>query len=342
MAYFQWKPYVSVAQRRMQAIREMNALRKKGVDIQPVKIAGRKIASTFWGQAWCDQMESLHDFANRLPRGRTYVRNGSVCHLAVTQGRIEAKVSGSEIYDIVIKVDRLAKAKWNQIKQRSAGQIDSLLELLQGRISNRVMEVVTSESDGLFPVAGEIHVSCDCPDYAYLCKHAAAVLYGVGARLDERPELLFLLRGVNHEDLISAPAEKSVERTTRRGGRGRKVRGDLADVFGIELDEDDERDLEPAVELDPPARKKKRKKASSVKTEEKRTPDAESATPRSKSVRKKSGGKKPAPAKKKTTKKTTKKTAKTKKVAARAAKKRTGGERPTKKTRAPAKPRKAK
>jgi hypothetical protein len=54
----------------------MSALRKKGVDIQPVEIEGRKIAKTFWGEGWCDHLESFSDYANRLPRGRTYVRNG--------------------------------------------------------------------------------------------------------------------------------------------------------------------------------------------------------------------------------------------------------------------------
>jgi uncharacterized Zn finger protein len=310
MAYYGWRPYVSVAQRRMQALREMNALRKKGVAVQPVEIAGRKIAATFWGEAWCDQMESLHDFENRLPRGRTYVRNGSVCHLAVKKGRIEAKVSGSEIYDVVIEIDRLAKAKWNQIKKRCAGQIDSLLELLEGRISNRVMEIVTDQQSGLFPVADEIDVDCDCPDYAYLCKHAAAVLYGVGARLDERPELLFLLRGVNHEELISARTEEAVERSTRRGGRGRKVRGDLGDVFGIDLDADGELDLEPAFELDGPP-KKTRKKASPSKVGKRDAAKKKSAAGNERSAKKKAATKKKGAAKKK--------------PAAPAAKKRSGG-----------------
>ena len=234
--YGDWRPYVSVARRQAQAKREMNALRKKGLDIQPVEIEGRKIAKTFWGKAWCDHLESFSDFENRLPRGRTYVRNGSVCHLAIRQGKIDAKVAGSEVYDISICIEQLAPKKWKAVRQRSAGQIGSLLELLQGRLSDHVMEVVTDRSNGLFPLPHEISFECDCPDWAVMCKHVAAVLYGVGARFDKKPELLFELRGVNHEELIDADAEKAVASATRRGKSRRLSAGSLADVFGIEMD----------------------------------------------------------------------------------------------------------
>ena len=102
----------SVAERRRKAAKKMDALRKKGVDIQPVTIEGRKIASSFWGEAWCDHLESFSDFENRLPRGRTYVRNGSVCHMAVAKGEIEAKVSGSELYNVKVSIKTLPGKKW--------------------------------------------------------------------------------------------------------------------------------------------------------------------------------------------------------------------------------------
>jgi len=237
--YRRWAPYVSVAQRRHRAFGEMARLRKKGVDIQPITIEGRKITKTFWGQAWCDHMESLGDFDNRLPRGRTYVRNGSVCHLAIDRGQVTAMVSGSSIYDIKVEIDVLPKTRWNQVKARCAGQIGSLLELLRGHLSDKVLGVVTDSSSGLFPLPQEIRLGCSCPDWAIMCKHVAAVLYGVGARLDEQPDLLFLLRGVKHEELITADTEDAVNRATRRGGKRRTLAsGDLSDVFGIELDSD--------------------------------------------------------------------------------------------------------
>ncbi len=234
-----WAPYVSVAERRRRAARKMDALRKKGVDVQPVVIEGRKIAKSFWGEAWCGHLESFSDFENRLPRGRSYVRNGSVCHLAVAKGRIEAKVSGSELYNVKVAVKTLPGKQWSAIKRRCSGQIGSLLELLQGRLSDHVMAVVTDRQDGLFPAPKEISFECSCPDWAVMCKHVAAVLYGVGARLDARPELLFLLRGVNHEELIEADAAAAVAGATRRGKSKRLAAGDLSDVFGIELEAGD-------------------------------------------------------------------------------------------------------
>jgi uncharacterized Zn finger protein len=237
--YGGFRPYVPVAVRRARALKKMEKLRKKGFDIKPVQIEGRKITHTFWGQAWCDHLESFSDYDNRLPRGRTYVRNGSVCHLDIEKGRISAMVSGSEIYTVEIAIKTLAQQKWKEVKNRCAGQIGSLLELLQGRLSKNVMSVVTDRNKGLFPLPGEIRLKCSCPDWAVMCKHVAAALYGVGARLDEAPELLFLLRGVDHEELISAEAGVAVAAIGTKGGRRRIADEALADVFGIEMSEDD-------------------------------------------------------------------------------------------------------
>jgi uncharacterized Zn finger protein len=213
----------------------MEQLRKKGVDIQPVTLAGRKIAHTFWGEAWCKHLEKFSDYANRLPRGRTYIRNGSVCHLAIQKGKIEAKVSGSELYTVKIEIDTFPAARWAKLKSACAGQVGSLLELLQGKLSNRVMSIVSDRDQGMFPSPKEIKLSCSCPDWAVMCKHVAAVLYGVGARLDTRPELLFLLRGVDHQELVSKEAAKEVV-SRGSGAKGRALdETQLGEVFGIDL-----------------------------------------------------------------------------------------------------------
>ena len=269
MAWYSWKPYVPVAERRRQALKKMGALRKKGVDIQPIEIDGRKIAKTFWGEAWCDHLESFSDYENRLPRGRTYVRNGSVCHLAITKGKIEAKVSGSQIYDLHVQIKTLPGKKWQTLKRRCAGQIASLLELLQGNLSDHVMTVVTDRENGLFPLPGEISFDCDCPDWASMCKHVAAVLYGVGARLDEKPELLFRLRGVNHEELIDTDTRMAVTAATSRSGKSKQLAVDqLSDVFGIELDAGD-----PDESLPTRTKKLSNTNMSSVKQKAKRKRD---------------------------------------------------------------------
>ncbi|MEN8178966.1 MAG: helix-turn-helix domain-containing protein [Pseudomonadota bacterium] len=235
MSYGGWAPYVPVAKRRAKAAREMNKLRKKGTEIEPIEIQGRKIARTFWGEAWCEHLERFSDFANRLPRGRTYVRNGSVCHLAIKPGKVEAIVSGSALYNVSIKIAPLSQAKWKKLRKQCTGQIGSILELLQGQLSGQVMGVVTHSSKGLFPQPGEIKLHCDCPDWADMCKHVAAVLYGVGARLDEKPELLFRLRKVDQNELISENLELETA-TTRQGQRRRLANQDLSKLFGIDLE----------------------------------------------------------------------------------------------------------
>ena len=228
----EWRRYVPVAERRARARREMNKLRKKGKDVQPIEIEGRTIARSFWGKRWCEHLESFSDYANRLPRGRTYVRNGSVRHLAIRTGRIDAIVSGSELYDVTIRIDRLKAAVWKSVKSRCSGQIGSMLELLQGRLSKQVMGVVTDRERGLFPKPGEIRFDCSCPDWASMCKHVAAVLYGVGSRLDDRPESLFLLRGVDTEELIATEMTLPGD-----AGTDDALADDaLAGIFGIDLD----------------------------------------------------------------------------------------------------------
>lgn len=230
-----WKPYVSAAKRRANGAREMKKLEKKGHLASPVVIDGRVIANTFWGKAWCDNLEGYGDYANRLPRGRTYVRNGSVVDLQISPGEVSAIVSGSALYKVHVKVGLVAEAQWSTICRDCAGGIDSLVELLQGRFSKGVMQRICQTKTGLFPAPAEISFSCSCPDWASMCKHVAAVLYGVGARLDERPELLFKLRKVDEKDLL-ANAGSSLPLSKTTLARDKVLASDnLAELFGVEM-----------------------------------------------------------------------------------------------------------
>jgi len=230
-----YRPYVSVAERRAKAERHARTRLKKGERLAPVRIEGRTIARTFWGQAWCRHLESFSDYANRLPRGRTYVRNGSVLDLQIEPGKIKAQIMGSRLYHGTVTIAPLAPAQWKAIKAECAGRIDSLVGLLQGRLSDAVMRVITDREKGLFPQPSEIKLACSCPDWADLCKHLAAVLYGVGARLDTHPELLFLLRGVDHLELIGAAAD-SPALTQAGTDDGAMAADQLSDVFGIDIE----------------------------------------------------------------------------------------------------------
>jgi len=229
-----WPPYVPVAERRRRAEQKVAKLKKTGQQVSPIEIEGRKIAKTFWGDAWCKNLEAYSDFVNRLPRGRTYVRNGSVIDLQLRAGGVCALVSGSELYTVDISIKPLPKQQWAEITKQCAGQIGSLVELLRGSISKGVMEIVTRKGEGLFPSPREIKLSCSCPDWATMCKHVAATLYGVGARLDHQPELLFTLRGVDPAELVEA-AMAQPTRTSRKP-KGRVLDTDkLSSIFGVDI-----------------------------------------------------------------------------------------------------------
>jgi uncharacterized Zn finger protein len=232
-----FKPYVSAAARKAQAAKEAKALAKQGRTLEPIGKVPQKIATSFWGRAWCQHLESFSDYANRLPRGRTYVRNGSVIHLGIAPGTVSGLVQGSSLYEESIHITPLPAAKWKALQSLCRGKIGSLIELLQGKISAEIMAVVTDPRDGLFPHPKEIKLACNCPDWAVMCKHVAAVLYGVGARLDARPELLFTLRGVDHTDLITSAAQPSPIANPSSSSRRRTLDpAALNDVFGIDLD----------------------------------------------------------------------------------------------------------
>ncbi len=253
--YGEWTPYVPVAERRKKAAREMAKLRKRGHPVSPVVIEGRRIAATFWGKAWCDNLESYHDFENRLPRGRTYVRNGSVVDLQIAPKEVNAIVSGSSLYEVSVEIVAVPKATWRAIRKDCAGGIDSLVELLQGRFSKGVMDRLCRQDKGLFPRPSEIAFSCSCPDYASMCKHVAAVLYGIGARLDEKPELLFLLRAVDGNDLVAGvDAALPLANTGPDAGKVLDA-DDLSALFGLDMAGGDDRAAAP--EALPPAKEKK-------------------------------------------------------------------------------------
>jgi uncharacterized Zn finger protein len=237
MGYYGWRPYVPVAEKRRQAERKLAKLKKQHQSVTPVTIEGRTIAKSFWGKSWCINLERYSDYENRLARGRTYLRSGLVVDLQIRKGEVAAMVAGSSLYKVKIAIAPVTAVRWKAICRDCAGTVDSLVELLQGRLSKGVMDRVCRTGDGLFPSPEEITLSCSCPDWAEMCKHVAAVLYGIGARLDERPELLFVLRDVNeHELLASAGQDLSLAQAAPSPAKVLED-SDLAALFGLEMAE---------------------------------------------------------------------------------------------------------
>jgi len=235
MSFYAWKPYTPVAARRAQAEKAAAKVAKAGASLTPVRASGNRIASTFWGRAWCDNLERYSDFSNRLPRGRTYLRNGSVIDLKIEDGEVKAQVAGSRLYKTVVKVAAVPQTRWREISAECAGSIDSVVELLRGKLSQVVMARICKPGTGLFPAPEEISFDCSCPDWASMCKHVAAVLYGIGVRLDEQPELLFRLRNVDVADLVAQASAGLTPRQKRPAPARVLDDAQLADVFGIEI-----------------------------------------------------------------------------------------------------------
>ena len=229
------QPTTSELKRKSEASRV--SAEKKGKRLEPVVIQGRKIAKSWWGRAWCDNLERYADYESRLSRGKRYVKTGAVIDLSITKGRIQAKVQGSRKtpYKVEIRISPLSEERCQEILQTCGKRVETLEKLLAGDFPEELKELFTQRG-GLFPSSREISFSCSCPDWALMCKHVAAVLYGIGARLDENPSLFFELRGIEMGRFIDVAIANRVERMLKNAGRtsGRTIdEGDIRGLFGI-------------------------------------------------------------------------------------------------------------
>lgn len=230
-----WWSYEDAAERKRRLEREIEKRVKRGESFDAVAApsGNKKLCTTFWGQAWCRNLETYQEYESRLPRGRSYLRQGKVYNLVIEQGNLSAVVAGSELYDTRIEINPLPTERWKEIVEESAGQVGSMLDLLAGKLGDGLMRVLTDTERGLFPKPKEIRFDCSCPDFADMCKHVSAVLYGVGVMLDTKPELLFTLRGVDQAELLADAGEATVAELS--GGEGELAGADLSALFGIDL-----------------------------------------------------------------------------------------------------------
>jgi len=240
-SYGSFPAYIPVAERKERAAKSVEKLKKKNKDISPVVITGKSIAKTWWGKSWNKNLESYADYSNRIGRGRSYLKNGAVLDLKITEGNINALVQGSRSkpYKVDISIKALQKNIWEDIMNQCLGKIESIEELIEGKFPKVLADFFTVKGKGLFPSPSEIELRCSCPDWAIMCKHVAAVLYGVGARLDDNPELFFVLRQVNINDLISEAINKKTQTLLEKSkSKGRRVieETDIFDMFGIDME----------------------------------------------------------------------------------------------------------
>ena len=202
----------SADQLRKNAGETVKKARAKGRKLHPVHVVGRRIAQSWWGSAWCENLERYADYENRLERGRRYLRTDTVIDLQIEKGKVLAKVQGRKKipYKVEIRISPVNEDRIQQIMEECGTQIDQLDRLLKGDFPQEMKEVFLGEN-GLFPKPMEISFGCSCPDWALMCKHVAAVLYGIAVRFDEDPLLFFILRGIDVERFVQVTLENSVD-----------------------------------------------------------------------------------------------------------------------------------
>jgi uncharacterized Zn finger protein len=235
MGYYGYPEYVPVAKKKENAQKSIEKLRKKNPNISPVIIDGKLIAEKWWGKAWNKNLESYADLSNRIGRGRSYIRHGSVIDLQIKKGSIDALVqgSGSKPYSVAIKIDKLDDKRWKSVLEFCKHRIDTMETLILGKFPKEFDELFKASKNGLFPYPKEIHFNCSCPDSASMCKHVAAVLYGVGARLDNDPILFFKLRDIDFEELLKKSMEDKMQSMLKNADKKSKRVIDDAGVFDL-------------------------------------------------------------------------------------------------------------
>ena len=226
------QPTASELKRKSEASRV--SAEKKGKRLEPVVIQGRNIAKSWWGKAWCDNLERYADYESRLDRGKRYVRTGAVIDLNIAKGRIQARVQGTRRtpYKVEVRISPLSEERCQEIIRKCEKRVENLEKLLAGDFPEELKDLFT-QRDGLFPSSREISFSCSCPDWALMCKHVAAVLYGIGARLDENPSLFFELRGIEMERFIDVAIANRVELMLENAGQTSERVIDDGAVYGL-------------------------------------------------------------------------------------------------------------
>lgn len=232
---FYSQPSTTELKRKSEASRR-NA-EKKGRVMEPVVIQGRTIARSWWGKAWCANLEGYADYESRLERGKRYVKTGAVIDLQIKKGRVYAKVQGSRKtpYKVEIRISPLSEERCQEIIAACGQRVENLEKLMTGNFPEELKELFTQEN-GLFPAPREISFSCSCPDWALMCKHVAAALYGVGARLDKDPSLFFTLRGIEMERFIDVAIANRVELMLKNASRQSKriiASDEVRGLFGV-------------------------------------------------------------------------------------------------------------
>lgn len=234
MYYGGFAPYQTIDELRNKNIKKKITYIKKHPDANPIVLTGT-LGKTWWGKAWNQNLERYADYANRLPRGKRYIKAESIFDFSIEQGYVKGIVAGSgrTPYEVSIQIDPLSEKDWDNLQKLCGNRIESMDLLLQGKFPQELKEQFFMKDHGLFPSPKQIHIDCSCPDYAILCKHAAAILYAVSIRLDENPSLFFELRNISMNQLIKKALGENIDQLIKNSKKKSKRILDEEDIEGL-------------------------------------------------------------------------------------------------------------
>ena len=234
MFNFWGQNYTTVASLKARAARATKTLK----DAEPVipHPHTRKMCLTWWGQEWCNNLESYADYRSRLERGRRYVRSNTVVDLKIFANQVKAKVQGTDLYEVTVDFAKPKPADIEKIKKLTGNRIANVEMLLKGNFPDELKELFTQNKPGLFPTPEEIKFDCDCLDWADMCKHVAAVMYGIGIRIDADPLQFFKLRGIDIDEFLTQVVDDKVANMLKNiDVKSDRIMKDanVATIFGI-------------------------------------------------------------------------------------------------------------
>ena len=223
-------PHLSAAARKALAEQERKRVLAENPDFIPLRVTHtQKLARSFWGQAWNRNLDTYQDYDTRFDRGRRHLRAGAVVNLQLIGPQVEAHVWDHRLYPVSATFAPLDTEKWAAFRKDSAGEFDSLVALLQGKVSDTLLARIIDPQKGLFPERQALTYRCTCLDDAPLCEHIAAVLYGIGVCFDENAELFFSLRAISIHDWMQTLGDCLLQEV------GPPSAQELGDLFDIDL-----------------------------------------------------------------------------------------------------------
>jgi uncharacterized Zn finger protein len=154
---------------------------------------------------WDEALQSCFGQNVRISRGKSYMRQGAVRNLRVSENTVYAEVQGNQKtpYRVSFQLKCWPPSQRHRVLQEIQRNPSLFRALLNHQFPYELASEFQASNVSLFPAsASDIYGDCTCPDWGDPCKHMAAVYYAFGARLVEHPLYLLALRGLDEDTII--------------------------------------------------------------------------------------------------------------------------------------------